>query len=108
MTAFLEAKSIMRAILDEASLFTAHIPRQVPVTIGWGTRDLLLPPRQAVIAWARLPQARIVPLPGCGHVPMTDNPELVAEVLLTGSMRVMAGRQSGGTVSPASPSADPC
>src|SRR5215813_12057294 len=72
MTAFLQAKPIMRAILAEASPFTAHIPRQVPVTIAWGTRDRLLPPRHAVLAWARLSQARIVPLPGCGHVPMTD------------------------------------
>jgi pimeloyl-ACP methyl ester carboxylesterase len=24
-------------------------------------------------------------LPGCGHVPMTDDPALVAEVLLAGS-----------------------
>jgi hypothetical protein len=26
-----------------------------------------------------------VPLPGCGHVPMTDDPALVAKVLLDGS-----------------------
>jgi pimeloyl-ACP methyl ester carboxylesterase len=85
MRAFLAAKDVMRAILREAFPFTATIPPQVPVTIGWGTRDRLLPPRQAFVAKARLPQARIVPLPGCGHVPMTDNPQLVADVLLAGS-----------------------
>jgi pimeloyl-ACP methyl ester carboxylesterase len=36
-------------------------------------------------AKARLPGARIRPLPGCGHVPMTDDPALVADVLLQGS-----------------------
>jgi pimeloyl-ACP methyl ester carboxylesterase len=44
-----------------------------------------------LVAKARLPQARIRPLPGCGHVPMTDDPALVADVLLQGSGRV-AGR----------------
>jgi pimeloyl-ACP methyl ester carboxylesterase len=53
----------------------------VPVTIGWGTRDRLLIPRQAERARARLPQARHVPLPGCGHVPMSDDPEGVAALL---------------------------
>jgi pimeloyl-ACP methyl ester carboxylesterase len=32
-----------------------------------------------------IPHARLLRLPGCGHVPMNDNPELVAHVLLTGS-----------------------
>jgi pimeloyl-ACP methyl ester carboxylesterase len=37
------------------------------------------------VAKARLPDARLVWLPGCGHVPMTDDPVLVADVLLHGS-----------------------
>lgn len=55
----------------------------VPVTVAWGARDRILPSRQAVRARERLPQARHVPLPGCGHVPMSDDPELVASVILT-------------------------
>jgi pimeloyl-ACP methyl ester carboxylesterase len=55
----------------------------VPVTIGWGTRDRLLIPRQADRARAALPHARHVPLPGCGHVPMSDDPAGVAALLLT-------------------------
>jgi pimeloyl-ACP methyl ester carboxylesterase len=58
---------------------------RVPVTIGWGTRDRLLIPRQAERARAALPQARHVPLPGCGHIPMSDDPEGVAALLLAGS-----------------------
>lgn len=56
-----------------------------PVTIGWGTRDRLLIPRQAERARAALPHARHVPLPGCGHLPMSDDPEGVAALLLTAS-----------------------
>lgn len=58
---------------------------KVPVTIAWGTHDRLLRQGQAVRAQQRLPSARFVWLPDCGHVPMGDNPELVAKVLLEGS-----------------------
>ncbi len=57
----------------------------VPVTIAWGTRDRLLIPRQAARARMRRPEARHVSLPGCGHVPFSDDPPLVARVLLEGS-----------------------
>lgn len=57
----------------------------VPVTIGWGTRDRLLIPRQAERARAALPRARHVPLPGCGHIPMSDDPAGVAALLLAAS-----------------------
>lgn len=57
----------------------------VPVTIAWGTRDRLLRPSQAVRAQRALPEARFVWLEGCGHVPMGDDPEQVARVLLAGS-----------------------
>jgi pimeloyl-ACP methyl ester carboxylesterase len=85
MAAFLDSSSAMNMILAAATPFAESIPARVPVTIAWGTRDRLLLPRQAQIAMARLPQAQLVPLPGCGHVPMTDNPQLVADVLLRGS-----------------------
>ncbi|MFE1500641.1 alpha/beta fold hydrolase, partial [Streptomyces albidoflavus] len=56
-----------------------------PVTVAWGTRDRLLLPRQGVRAKHTLPRARLVRLPGCGHVPMSDDPALVARVVLDGS-----------------------
>ena len=57
----------------------------VPVTIAWGTRDAILLPRQANRAKRALPQARLVSLPGCGHVPFFDDPALTAKVLLEGA-----------------------
>ncbi|MFG2191845.1 alpha/beta fold hydrolase [Streptomyces sp. NPDC048639] len=65
-------------------VFTDDIP-DMPVTIGWGTRDRLLIPRQGVRAKEAIPGARLVRLPGCGHVPMSDDPALVARVILDGS-----------------------
>jgi pimeloyl-ACP methyl ester carboxylesterase len=56
-----------------------------PVTIAWGRRDRILLWRQAERARRLLPDARFIPLDGCGHVPMTDDPRLVAEAILRGS-----------------------
>jgi pimeloyl-ACP methyl ester carboxylesterase len=53
-----------------------------PVTIAWGDRDRLLIGRQAERAKVLLPGACHVRLPGCGHVPMSDDPSAVASVLL--------------------------
>jgi pimeloyl-ACP methyl ester carboxylesterase len=85
--AFLRARDAVDAILADRETFDQAVPASVPVTIGWGAKDRLLRPSQARIAMQRLPHARFVPLPGCGHVPMTDDPRLVARVLLEGSDR---------------------
>ena len=64
--------------------FTDDVPG-LPVTVAWGTRDRLLMRRQGVRAKYVIPRARLVRLPGCGHVPMNDDPALVARVILDGS-----------------------
>ena len=53
----------------------------VPTTVAWGDKDRLLWPRQARVARRRLPRAEHVTLPGCGHIPMLDNPSLIIEVI---------------------------
>jgi pimeloyl-ACP methyl ester carboxylesterase len=58
-----------------------------PFTVTWGSRDVLLPPRQAQ-RWVRLINgARIVWLPGLGHAPMADDPGLVTRTILEGVAR---------------------
>lgn len=61
--------------------FAAPAPA-VPVTVAWGTRDRILWPRQARRAAALLPRARHVWLHRAGHVPMIDEPEQVASLIL--------------------------
>lgn len=52
----------------------------VPVTVAFGSRDLLL--RRAGRRVDQLPpQAQAVPLPGCGHIPMSDDPGAVAALI---------------------------
>jgi pimeloyl-ACP methyl ester carboxylesterase len=60
-------------------------PAGVPTTIAWGRRDLVLFPYHARRARKAIPGARIVSMPGVGHVPMADDPAQVAAVLLEGS-----------------------
>ncbi|MCB5169399.1 alpha/beta fold hydrolase [Streptomyces bambusae] len=60
--------------------FTEDVPG-LPVTIAWGSRDRLLLRRQGVRAKRTVPGARLVRLPGCGHVPMHDDPALVSRVI---------------------------
>lgn len=52
------------------------------ITVAWGTRDRLLPPRQARRARRALPAARHVELPGAGHVPFWDTPQQLAALIL--------------------------
>ncbi|MFF2437926.1 alpha/beta fold hydrolase [Streptomyces sp. NPDC058107] len=61
--------------------FTDDVPG-LPVTVAWGSRDRLLLRRQGIRAKHTIPGARLVRLPGCGHVPMNDDPALVARVIL--------------------------
>jgi pimeloyl-ACP methyl ester carboxylesterase len=55
----------------------------VPVTLVWGTRDLVLFPWQVRRALRELPNARHVPLPGAGHVPTWDDPGTIVRELLS-------------------------
>lgn len=82
---FVSAGAAMRAVFAGPMRFTGSVPDEVPVTVAWGTSDRVLPPANALVAQRQLPAARFVTLPGCGHVPMTDDPDLVAKVLLAGS-----------------------
>jgi pimeloyl-ACP methyl ester carboxylesterase len=54
----------------------------VPVTLVWGTKDMVLFPWQVRRALRELPRARHVPLPGAGHVPMWDDPDAIVRELL--------------------------
>jgi pimeloyl-ACP methyl ester carboxylesterase len=54
-----------------------------PVTIAWGEKERLVPRKARLLT--ELPAGtRVVTLPGCGHVPMWDDPELIARTILDG------------------------
>jgi pimeloyl-ACP methyl ester carboxylesterase len=83
--AFMYARPTLRTLLGAAEPFTDDIPVDVPVTIAWAGRDLVLPRWQAETAKRRVPHGEHMMLRGVGHVPMFDHPRLIAKVLLEGS-----------------------
>ena len=62
-----------------------------PVLIAWGSRDTLLLPRQGPRFLRRIPHAEHRPLRGLGHVPMWDDPELVASTIVEFTHRAREG-----------------
>lgn len=85
------ARPALETIIDGGFPFDRPIDPAIPVTVAWGTRDLVLLPYQAKRARAALPDAEHVTLPRCGHVPMADDVDLVADVLLKGSAHPRLG-----------------
>ncbi|GAB2865606.1 alpha/beta fold hydrolase [Actinocorallia aurea] len=84
----LRARPEVLEFFAESTPFTAAIPRDVPVTVAWSTRDVVLPVHQAKAARRLLPHAEHLLLRGCGHVPMNDDPYRVAMAILRGSRPV--------------------
>ncbi|MFL5860155.1 MAG: alpha/beta fold hydrolase [Solirubrobacteraceae bacterium] len=60
---------------------------RVPVRIAFGTRDLMLGAFTAPRFALAIPTAELIALPGLGHVPMIDDPHLVADTVLALSAR---------------------
>lgn len=53
-----------------------------PVTLVWGERDAVIPyDRYGKPMVAGLPGATVIHIPGVGHVPMGDDPRLVADTI---------------------------
>jgi pimeloyl-ACP methyl ester carboxylesterase len=65
-----------------------------PVTVGFGARDFLLRPHRSRQVDQLPPGTHVAPpLPGCGHVPMADNPGAVTAFIATATSRGHAGRK---------------
>lgn len=80
--ALCEATAFEATLAAGRSVLFTHDLAEVPVTVAWGTADRILPRRQGIRAKKVMPGARLIRLPGCGHVPMNDDPALVARVIL--------------------------
>ena len=59
-----------------------------PVTVAFGSRDRVLLRHQSRHLGELPPTTRTAALPGCGHLPMTDDPALVADLIITSATRV--------------------
>lgn len=59
-----------------------------PIRIAWGTHDRLLPAAQCTAGFGVLAGAEWLLIPGAGHVPMHDEPERVAALVLDFTRRL--------------------
>ena len=109
-----QARSIVEAVgtcpgFDATLKATArrriHGVQQVaaPVTVAFGSRDLVLLKHQSRHLGELPPDTRSGTLPGCGHVPMTDDPARVTDLIITSAACAVAGAGAGNlwTVDPA-------
>jgi pimeloyl-ACP methyl ester carboxylesterase len=61
--------------------YVATTPIQVPTTVAFGTRDWLLRRRRSRRTEELPAGTRVRELPGCGHVPMDDDPQALATLI---------------------------
>jgi pimeloyl-ACP methyl ester carboxylesterase len=71
-------------------------PVQAPVTIAFGSRDRILLKRQSRHLDELPPGTRVGRLPGCGHVPMTDDPDAVVALVTSSALRTAARPEHSG------------
>jgi pimeloyl-ACP methyl ester carboxylesterase len=79
--------SLACAVFDDLSADEWHIapldPLPCPITVVWSEKDRVLPMAEFANALSELlPQATFKVLAGVGHVPMIDDPRLVARTIL--------------------------
>jgi pimeloyl-ACP methyl ester carboxylesterase len=67
----------------ERRCYVSGSPIDGPVTVAFGSRDFVLLSHQSRHLDELPPSARVETLPGCGHVPMPDNPGAVAALVIT-------------------------
>lgn len=53
----------------------------VPVLVAWGDRDIVLPPAHLGTVVSSIPHAEARSLPGLGHCPQLEEPELVVDLI---------------------------
>jgi pimeloyl-ACP methyl ester carboxylesterase len=82
MVGDLLACDVAEELLNSDEAFPALDPAPCPITIAWAGEDRLLTPDvNGTLARRLVPGARFVTLPGLGHVPMLDDPQLVADTI---------------------------
>ena len=75
--------------------FLATAPIGAPVTVAFGSRDLLLLRHQSRHLDQLPPGTQVDVLPGCGHVPMADHPGAVSALITRSAMPTALAVPSG-------------
>jgi len=71
----------LKAIAERADTLSVLADSSFPVLLVHGDADALIPVGLAREIQAKVPRARVVELPGLGHMPMMESPHQVADAL---------------------------
>jgi pimeloyl-ACP methyl ester carboxylesterase len=74
-------KAMVAGWLRGESLWTVAARVRTPTLVVWGDRDRLVAPRLARRTASAIPNARLLMLPGVGHVAQIESPESVAQAV---------------------------
>jgi pimeloyl-ACP methyl ester carboxylesterase len=76
--------TVVEDLLGEAALLVPLDPPPCPITLAWAANDRVFPlDINGANARELIPGARWIVLEDVGHVPMLDDPQLVAQTILT-------------------------
>lgn len=67
---------------DFSDLYRKISALKLPVLVVWGRQDTTVPYEHAAILQQLIPQARLVTVEGCGHIPHYEKPQIVNPLLL--------------------------
>jgi pimeloyl-ACP methyl ester carboxylesterase len=84
---FDNARRTLRPMLEAARTLSFQDGQHldIPITIAYGTEERMVRPATGQFHDQLPAHTRWLSLPDCGHVPMTDNPDLIARTILDGS-----------------------
>jgi pimeloyl-ACP methyl ester carboxylesterase len=76
----------LRAVIEPggqrvSAMDRLYLAEDVPFLIVWGDRDPVIPIEHGRTAHEAVPHSRLVEIPGAGHWPMLDQPELFCDEL---------------------------
>jgi pimeloyl-ACP methyl ester carboxylesterase len=72
-----------RLVPHDLEEIVASYPRiDVPTLIVWGSKDRIIPPRNAAALRAAIPHAELLAVPACGHVPHEEAPDVAVPAIL--------------------------
>jgi pimeloyl-ACP methyl ester carboxylesterase len=74
--------------------YRSTVPIVAPVTVAFGSRDHVLLKRQSRHLDELPAHTTLAELPGCGHVPMSDDPAAVSELILSTARKTVCTARS--------------
>jgi pimeloyl-ACP methyl ester carboxylesterase len=74
------AKQLMPKDIDR--LTEQYKTIQVPVLVIWGVEDEVVPLKVGLSFKRDIPGAELVPLSGCGHIPMEEEPQATRQAIM--------------------------